>query len=83
MDRGAWWATVHGVTKNQTRLKLFSPRMGESMQYNDSQVSGSPPWEVWDFMIAGVLPAYLSYCASFFMSFSYRRSFLVGRSLFD
>jgi len=21
MDRGAWWATVHGVTKNQTQLK--------------------------------------------------------------
>ena len=21
MDRGAWWATVHGVTKSQTRLK--------------------------------------------------------------
>ena len=20
MDRGAWWAEVHGVTKNQTRL---------------------------------------------------------------
>ena len=20
MDRGAWWATVHGVTKNQTHL---------------------------------------------------------------
>ena len=20
MDRGAWWAAVHGVTKNQTRL---------------------------------------------------------------
>ena len=20
MDRGAWWATVHGVTKNQTLL---------------------------------------------------------------
>ena len=20
MDRGAWWATVHGVTKNQTPL---------------------------------------------------------------
>ena len=20
MDRGAWWATVHGVTKNQTQL---------------------------------------------------------------
>ena len=21
MDRGAWWATVHGVTKSHTRLK--------------------------------------------------------------
>ena len=21
MDRGAWWATVHGVTKNQTQQK--------------------------------------------------------------
>ena len=24
MDRGAWWATVHGVTKSQTRLKGLS-----------------------------------------------------------
>ena len=22
MDRGAWWATVHGVTKSQTRQPL-------------------------------------------------------------
>ena len=22
MDRGAWWATVHGVPKNQTRLRV-------------------------------------------------------------
>ena len=21
MDRGAWWATVHGVTKSRTQLK--------------------------------------------------------------
>ena len=21
MDRGAWWATVHGITKSQTRLR--------------------------------------------------------------
>ena len=21
MDRGAWWATVHGLAKSQTRLK--------------------------------------------------------------
>ena len=24
MDRGAWWATVHGVTKNSTLLKQLS-----------------------------------------------------------
>ena len=24
MDRGAWWATVHGVMKNHTRLKGLS-----------------------------------------------------------
>ena len=24
MDRGAWWATVHGVAKNQTRLSDFT-----------------------------------------------------------
>ena len=24
MDRGAWWATVHGVTQSQTRLKQLS-----------------------------------------------------------
>ena len=24
MDRGAWWATVHRVAKNQTRLKQLS-----------------------------------------------------------
>ena len=24
MDGGAWWATVHGVSKNQTRLSDFT-----------------------------------------------------------
>ena len=24
MDRGAWWATVHGVTQSRTRLKQLS-----------------------------------------------------------
>ena len=24
MDRGAWWATVHGVTKSQTHLHNFT-----------------------------------------------------------
>ena len=25
MDRGAWWATVHGVTKSWTRLNMNAP----------------------------------------------------------
>ena len=24
MDRGAWWATVHGVTKSRTRLSSYT-----------------------------------------------------------
>ena len=24
MDRGTWWATVHGVTKNQTQLSNYT-----------------------------------------------------------
>ena len=24
MDRGAWWAAVHGVSKSQTRLSNFT-----------------------------------------------------------
>ena len=33
MDRGAWWATVHGVAKSRTRLiyfTYFKPRKGNS-----------------------------------------------------
>ena len=26
MDRGAWWATIHEVTKSQTQLKRLSTR---------------------------------------------------------
>ena len=33
MDRGTWWATVHGVTKSQTRL---------STQHNNKQKKGHP-----------------------------------------
>ena len=28
MDRGAWWATVHGVAKTQTRLSTHTRDMG-------------------------------------------------------
>ena len=30
MDRGAWWAIVHRVTKSQTRLKQLSISMSKS-----------------------------------------------------
>ena len=28
MDGGAWWATVHGVAKSQTRLSDFTHSLG-------------------------------------------------------
>ena len=28
MDRGAWWAVVHGVTKSWTRLKRLNMHAG-------------------------------------------------------
>ena len=31
MDRGAWWATVHGVTNSWTRLKQLSVHTGSNM----------------------------------------------------
>ena len=35
MDRGAWWATVHGVAKSGTRLSQLStqPTMPNSQGY--------------------------------------------------
>ena len=28
MDRGAWWATVHGVAESWTRLSMLAPVPG-------------------------------------------------------
>ena len=28
MDRGAWWAIVHGITKSQTRLSTHAGDLG-------------------------------------------------------
>ena len=33
MDRGTWWATAHGVTKSQTRLKQLSTHTGARKTY--------------------------------------------------
>ena len=32
MDRGAWWATVHGVTKSRTRLNDFTHSLTHSLK---------------------------------------------------
>ena len=33
MDRGAWWAMVHGVPKSRTQLKRLSKYMTQSLAY--------------------------------------------------
>ena len=38
MDRGAWWATVHGVAKSRTRLSDFTSLRSVS-QFSRSVVS--------------------------------------------
>ena len=35
-DRGAWWATVHGVTKSQTRLRQLSTHTHVNMHATSS-----------------------------------------------
>ena len=43
MDKGAWWATVHGVTKNWTQQKLFSPHTnrGKGLGTDTSEMGNS------------------------------------------
>ena len=41
MDRGAWWATVHGVTKSWTPVSMYSLRSFSSVQSSHSVVSSS------------------------------------------
>jgi len=38
MDGGAWWATVHGVAKTQTRLSDFDIVMMDVHYYNFVQI---------------------------------------------
>ena len=33
MNRGAWWATVHGVAKSWTQLKRFNSNSGSTLIY--------------------------------------------------
>ena len=37
MDRGAWWHTVHGVTKSQTQLTKATEHTHESLLYTSGR----------------------------------------------
>ena len=40
MDRGAWWATVHGVAQSRTRLKqLSTAQQGQEVQTSSYKIS--------------------------------------------
>ena len=36
MDRGVWWATVHGVTKSRTQLSDFTFTFTETLTTNQA-----------------------------------------------
>ena len=40
MDRGAWWATVHGVAKSQTQLKWLSMHVWPAKTTLQASLSG-------------------------------------------
>ena len=42
MHRGAWWATVHGVAKSQTRLKWLCTHVGWGEELGGSLAQGMP-----------------------------------------
>ena len=50
MERGAWPATVHGVTKNRTRLKRLSKHACLLVCYSQSEIIGKlvPPLPLWN-----------------------------------
>ena len=38
-DGGAWWATVHRVTKSQTRLSDFTRHLSQILQWTDLEAT--------------------------------------------
>ena len=48
MDRGAWWATAHGVAESQTRLKQLSTYVYIWSSLVIQMVKNPPAmWETW------------------------------------
>ena len=53
MDRGAWWATVHGVATSQTRLAAAAAKSLQSCPTLCDPIDGSPPGSA----VPGILQA--------------------------
>ena len=58
MDRGAWWASVHGVDKSQTRLSDFTftfrfPALEKEMATHSSVLA----WRIPETGVPGGLPS--------------------------
>ena len=48
MDRGAWWATVHGVAKSRTRLSNFTFKLWSRASLVAQRLKRLPGmWETW------------------------------------
>ena len=67
MDKGAWWATVHGVTQNRTRLRRLTLHvcmlmLGADQQLCLKQCSGLDFFSVTKFSFPGLLGGSAHYC---------------------
>ena len=61
MERGAWWAAVHGVTKSRTRLSIFTftfhvPAMEKEMATHSSVLA----CKLWKIMKEMGIPDHLT-----------------------
>ena len=66
IDREAWWITVHGVTKSQTRLKRLSTHMQAAIQnHNNSKY-------IYRLLVGGICFQWARYNPS--LNFSLRHS---------
>ena len=41
VDRGAWWATIHGVAKSQTRLSMHAAGIGHLLNSRHTECPGN------------------------------------------
>ena len=56
MEGGAWWATVHGVAKSQTRLSDFTSLHFSSQAFQVALVVKNLPAKAGDVRDAGTVP---------------------------